>query len=102
MQNSLFFIFQTNYKAGDYIVRQGAYGDTFFIISQGRVSKDFLWIPNEAKILFNNIEIFDNSYKQRSIFFGTRHANDDVEKVFLVIFIMKSVSEINYMYEHGN
>jgi len=28
---------ETNYKAGDYIVRQGAYGDTFFIISQGRV-----------------------------------------------------------------
>jgi len=28
---------ETSYKPGEYIVRQGAYGDTFFIISQGRV-----------------------------------------------------------------
>merc|ERR1712141_474182 len=28
---------ESTYKPGDYIVRQGAYGDTFFIISQGRV-----------------------------------------------------------------
>merc|ERR1712018_1084442 len=26
---------ETSYKPGEYIVRQGAYGDTFFIISQG-------------------------------------------------------------------
>ena len=83
------FIFQTNYKAGDYIVRQGAYGDTFFIISQGRVSKVSVWISNEAEILIENIEIFDTWYKQRSIFFGTKHANDDVEKVFLLVIIMK-------------
>ena len=89
MINTLFFIFKTNYKAGDYIVRQGAYGDTFFIISQGRVSNDFVWIPNEAQILFNSIEIFDNCYKQRSVFFGTKHANDDVEKVFLLVSITK-------------
>ena len=30
--------FQTSYKEGEYIVRQGAGGDTFFIISKGRVS----------------------------------------------------------------
>ena len=36
--NSYFCTFQTSYKPGEYIVRQGAYGDTFFIISQGRVS----------------------------------------------------------------
>ena len=34
----MWFSLQTSYKAGEYIVRQGAYGDTFFIISQGRVS----------------------------------------------------------------
>ena len=28
---------ETVYKEGDYIIRQGAVGDTFFIISQGRV-----------------------------------------------------------------
>ncbi|XP_074647310.1 cGMP-dependent protein kinase 1-like [Tubulanus polymorphus] len=28
---------ETNYKAGEYIVRQGARGDTFFIISKGQV-----------------------------------------------------------------
>ena len=33
-----FSVLQTSYKLGDYIVRQGAGGDTFFIISQGRVS----------------------------------------------------------------
>lgn len=30
---------ETNYKEGEYIVRQGAGGDTFFIISKGRVRK---------------------------------------------------------------
>ena len=29
--------FQNTYKAGEYIVRQGAAGDTFFIIKRGRV-----------------------------------------------------------------
>lgn len=28
---------ETRYQQGDYIVRQGARGDTFFIISKGRV-----------------------------------------------------------------
>lgn len=28
---------ETHYKQGDYIVRQGARGDTFFIISKGQV-----------------------------------------------------------------
>ena len=32
---------ETVYKEGDYIIRQGAVGDTFFIISQGRVSYSF-------------------------------------------------------------
>lgn len=30
---------ETQYKEGEYIVRQGAGGDTFFIISKGRVRK---------------------------------------------------------------
>ena len=89
MINTLFFIFKTNYKAGDYIVRQGAYGDTFFIISQGRVSKVSVWTSNEAQTLFENIEIFDTCCKPRSIFFGSKHANDDVEKVFLLVIIIE-------------
>ena len=32
------FLFQTFYRPGDYIIRQGARGDTFFIISKGQVS----------------------------------------------------------------
>ena len=70
-------------------MRQGAYGDTFFIISQGRVSKVSVWISNETEILFENIEIFDTCYKQRSIFFGSKHANDDVEKVFFLVIIIQ-------------
>lgn len=31
-------IFQTHYENGEYIIRQGARGDTFFIISKGTVS----------------------------------------------------------------
>ena len=30
-----------SYKEGEYIIRQGAVGDTFFIISRGRVSARF-------------------------------------------------------------
>lgn len=30
---------ETHYQNGDYIIRQGARGDTFFIISKGQVSK---------------------------------------------------------------
>lgn len=30
-------IFQTHYENGEYIIRQGARGDTFFIISKGKV-----------------------------------------------------------------
>ncbi|GAA6094930.1 cGMP-dependent protein kinase 1a isoform X1 [Tachysurus ichikawai] len=29
---------QTHYEEGDYIIRQGARGDTFFIISKGKVT----------------------------------------------------------------
>lgn len=31
-------VFQTHYENGEYIIRQGARGDTFFIISKGKVS----------------------------------------------------------------
>lgn len=30
-------ILQTHYEDGEYIIRQGARGDTFFIISKGKV-----------------------------------------------------------------
>lgn len=30
-----------SYKEGEYIIRQGAIGDTFFIISRGRVRKQY-------------------------------------------------------------
>lgn len=33
----LYFL-QTHYENGEYIIRQGARGDTFFIISKGKVS----------------------------------------------------------------
>lgn len=32
---------ETTYKEGEYIIRQGAMGDTFFIISKGRVITNF-------------------------------------------------------------
>lgn len=35
--NSLLCV-QTHYDDGEYIIRQGARGDTFFIISKGKVS----------------------------------------------------------------
>ena len=35
---------QNNYKSGEYIVRQGAAGDTFFIIKKGRVSSKYFFI----------------------------------------------------------
>lgn len=31
-------LFQTHYDCGEYIIRQGALGDTFFIIAKGKVS----------------------------------------------------------------
>jgi cGMP-dependent protein kinase len=34
------FFLQTFYNPGDYIIRQGARGDTFFIISKGQVSAE--------------------------------------------------------------
>lgn len=35
---------QTHYGDSDYIIRQGATGDTFFIISEGQVrQKDSVW-----------------------------------------------------------
>ena len=34
---TFFSNFQTIYQKGDYIVRQGTHGDTFYIISEGQV-----------------------------------------------------------------
>jgi hypothetical protein len=34
---------ETHYREGEYIIRQGAMGDTFFIISKGRVSSEDLF-----------------------------------------------------------
>ena len=39
--NWISYFFQSTYKPGDYIVRQGAAGDTFFIIKKGRVRDNF-------------------------------------------------------------
>jgi len=38
-----FNVYQTSYENGEYIIRQGARGDTFFIISKGRVSRGRGW-----------------------------------------------------------
>lgn len=41
-ENLCVFLFQTFYRPGDYIIRQGARGDTFFIISKGQVSGEIV------------------------------------------------------------
>lgn len=41
------FLLQTHYESGEYIIRQGARGDTFFIISKGKVSSH---LPRAPKI----------------------------------------------------
>lgn len=38
----LFLSLQTHYGDGEYIIRQGARGDTFFIISKGKVTNLFI------------------------------------------------------------
>lgn len=37
---------ETHYQNGDYIIRQGARGDTFFIISKGQVRNIFYFCIN--------------------------------------------------------
>lgn len=41
-------IFQTHYENGEYIIRQGARGDTFFIISKGKVSSSRARVMSEG------------------------------------------------------
>ena len=42
---------ETHYREGEYIIRQGAMGDTFFIISKGRVSTSIsqFWLKNRLR-----------------------------------------------------
>jgi len=44
---------ETDYKEGDYIIRQGAIGDTFFIISKGRVKVTKKEGDSEEKFIRN-------------------------------------------------
>lgn len=41
-------VFQTHYENGEYIIRQGARGDTFFIISKGKVSSGRARVMSEG------------------------------------------------------
>ncbi|MGH0180783.1 UNVERIFIED_CONTAM: hypothetical protein FKN15_019051 [Acipenser sinensis] len=41
---------ETHYDEGDYIIRQGASGDTFFIISKGKVSVTQQKVANEDPV----------------------------------------------------
>ena len=59
-----------SYKEGECIIRQGAVGDTFFIISKGRVSWKLLfikYIQAVPKFCFHVISRFSN---HRNIYFG--------------------------------
>lgn len=50
---------QAHYNNGEYIIRQGASGDTFYIIAKGRVSKTVVLviipIMEIVKILYLNL-----------------------------------------------
>lgn len=40
VKSLLICMFQAHYNNGEYIIRQGARGDTFYIIAKGKVSTD--------------------------------------------------------------
>ena len=59
-----------SYKEGEYIIRQGAVGDTFFIISRGRVCRtpgccwaaaEILWSAEIATEIVGNIKILSGN-----------------------------------------
>ncbi|GFQ87486.1 hypothetical protein TNCT_713081 [Trichonephila clavata] len=95
------------YNEGDYIVRQGARGDTFFIISKGKVKVTMRSDPNSGEEKFIR-------YLQRGDFFGekalqgedVRTANiiaDDAEGVTCLVIDQSSfnrlISNINEIKE---
>ncbi|KFM74514.1 cGMP-dependent protein kinase, isozyme 2 forms cD4/T1/T3A/T3B, partial [Stegodyphus mimosarum] len=55
---------ETTYNEGDYIIRQGARGDTFFIISKGKVRVTMKTEPNDEEKFIR--------YLQRGDFFGEK------------------------------
>lgn len=59
--------FQTYYNDGDYIIRQGARGDTFFIISKGEVSVNLPFLEFFGKMLF---------LRYNHVSAGTKHKNN--------------------------
>uniref|UniRef100_A0AAR2L6S1 cGMP-dependent protein kinase n=1 Tax=Pygocentrus nattereri TaxID=42514 RepID=A0AAR2L6S1_PYGNA len=60
---------ETHYEDGDYIIRQGARGDTFFIISKGKVSPVYFTDKRDALNSFDsNLDIFSTSDKDREFF----------------------------------
>ncbi|KAM6986884.1 cGMP-dependent protein kinase 1-like [Aplochiton taeniatus] len=46
---------ETHYREGDYIIRQGATGDTFFIVSEGRVRVTQQSSPNEEPVFVSTL-----------------------------------------------
>ncbi len=69
------FLWQTTYQKGDYIIRQGARGDTFFIISKGTVKVTLKEVmgqsSNGESMDFNVPEKFIRTLT-RGDFFGER------------------------------
>ncbi len=50
----LYLVSQTHYSDGEYIIRQGARGDTFFIISKGKVRSFPAQTQNITKVAWMN------------------------------------------------
>ncbi|MGH0138290.1 UNVERIFIED_CONTAM: hypothetical protein FKN15_066088 [Acipenser sinensis] len=46
---------ETHYEDGEYIIRQGAQGDTFFIISKGKVNVTREDLPNEEAVFLRTL-----------------------------------------------
>ncbi|MBN3277252.1 KGP1 kinase, partial [Polyodon spathula] len=46
---------ETHYEDGEYIIRQGARGDTFFIISKGKVNVTREDLPNEEAVFLRTL-----------------------------------------------
>ncbi|XP_061657023.1 cGMP-dependent protein kinase 1-like isoform X6 [Syngnathoides biaculeatus] len=49
---------ETHYTDGDYIIRQGATGDTFFIISEGQVTVSQQSAPSDEKVMLSKGDWF--------------------------------------------
>ncbi len=58
----LFLVSQTHYSDGEYIIRQGARGDTFFIISKGKVRSFPAQTQNITKVACKHEQLLKKSF----------------------------------------